>query len=84
MKLQYCTTFILGFGLALCAAAMPVYAQNTGAGVVKLPQDIGFRGPCYGAAANRCGVWRSDKTRRIRLAGGVSLLAGRISSLASR
>ena len=49
MKLQYCTTFILGFGLALyAAAAMPVYAQSTGAGVVKLPQDIEFKGPLTG------------------------------------
>ena len=48
MKLQYCMTFILGFGLALCAAAMPVHAQSTGAGVVKLPQDIEFKGPLTG------------------------------------
>ena len=48
MKHQYCMTFILGFGLGLCAVAMPVYAQSTGAGVVKLPQDIEFKGPLTG------------------------------------
>ncbi len=30
------------------AAAMPVYAQSTGAGVVKLPRDIEFKGPLTG------------------------------------
>src|SRR5262245_38463366 len=36
--------------VALCAAGMsvPAYAQSTGTGVFKLPQDIEFKGPLAG------------------------------------
>ena len=51
--------------VGLCASA---FAQSTGTGVLKLPQDIEFKGPLTGPPQTVVLVWRPNKARRVRLA----------------
>ena len=42
----------------LCVAAAAVYAHAQDAGVLKLPQDIEFRGAALRSTADCCSLWR--------------------------
>ena len=56
-------------GLVLCVAgfATPVYAQNSDTSVLKLPQDIEFKGPPTGANVDRIFPFSSRAYQRERI-----------------
>jgi hypothetical protein len=60
------------------------YAQGEGASVLKLPQDIEFKGPATGGAANGDIVRGPDQAGGIRNAGQVFGWLERPAALASR